>query len=951
MENPKKNSSPELEAGTNVEPERKVRFDNDPVKPPTSPQRKVIKYIRDSQGRLIDKITLGGESEDSEDEEGLSKEESTEVVKGEDGTDLFITTVTLFKPSIVADEEVIKKVVEEKEEVNTYIQGPGGALTRVKTFDLPKVDFEDENAKRDIKEDTEVIIGEDGTETYVTTVTETVIKRRSKSLRAKTASSEIPEHDKKVLAEIVTMVDPDGTVQDFKTPSEEGTSRDAGGLRKTLNISRKELTEFSNIPIEPPGTPPQVPRSVIPPPSPRSAPPLLILPDESETLGTTAVAAAAIATASVVAGVPNGPFQPPPPPGIPDGRVGVANMMAASNPAPATTDIPTIMFPDSSPPSLPGQLVSNLVSGTVQTAADIITTTTTATLIAATGTATAVGAAALYSVFSNSSDEKKREEAFTEKATKIDVALPKQAKAFVNCKETSLPDVLKVSNGVIPEWLNGAFYVVGPGTFDINYMTPGVNMESITRTFSFGHVFDALPLVQRIDLNGVSNTASYVSRHTADKLQVKIHDHQGYQPSRPHSLYRTNTNQSMFAGLFACVKPPKPGKEACAASIYPYNIQSPLGRPALVCQGNGCTAQKIDPTTLSPTEGFTWNQFNPKFTGVQAVPQPRFDAVTGELITVLMNPGYRSTDYHVVSFSSANPEGELLATINSPRPSIIHSFSMTSHFIILTVFPFVQTYSSAWQYFWGGSILDNLAFDKTLPTEFYVISRSEKRLVASYSAAAFFALNHVNAMEFPAGDALFVDVCAYEDASILQALGLPELRGDSNSEMPRGEYRRYQLPHLSEQITKHRMLAQVQPYEAVWKPMAPVPLELPAIHPERSTFGCRYVYGLSWSSEADSSSLWDSIVKIQTKDKSVSAVWHKDGVIPSAPVFIPRPSASSTIQGNEEDDGVLLSVIFDLLNDATPSFLLILDASNLNELARVKLPKAVPPTMIKGCFI
>jgi beta,beta-carotene 9',10'-dioxygenase len=51
-------------------------------------------------------------------------------------------------------------------------------------------------------------------------------------------------------------------------------------------------------------------------------------------------------------------------------------------------------------------------------------------------------------------------------------------------------------------------------------------------------------------------------------------------------------------------------------------------------------------------------------------------------------------------------------------------------------------------------------------------------------------------------------------------------------------------------------------------------------------------------------------------------------------VFVARPDAE------REDDGVLLSVVLDARSET--SFLLVLDASDLSELARAEVPHHIP---------
>ena len=65
-----------------------------------------------------------------------------------------------------------------------------------------------------------------------------------------------------------------------------------------------------------------------------------------------------------------------------------------------------------------------------------------------------------------------------------------------------------------------------------------------------------------------------------------------------------------------------------------------------------------------------------------------------------------------------------------------------------------------------------------------------------------------------------------------------------------------------------------------------------------------------------------------------SIEWHEPDCWPGEPVFVGRPGAS------DEDDGVLLSVVLDGERDL--SFLLVLDATDLTELARAEVPHHIP---------
>jgi beta,beta-carotene 9',10'-dioxygenase len=106
-------------------------------------------------------------------------------------------------------------------------------------------------------------------------------------------------------------------------------------------------------------------------------------------------------------------------------------------------------------------------------------------------------------------------------------------------------------------------------------------------------------------------------------------------------------------------------------------------------------------------------------------------------------------------------------------------------------------------------------------------------------------------------------------------------------------------------------------------------LELPRInygrHNERPY---RYVWGI------DQQSGWlDRIVKVDTREGETHE-WNEDGCSPGEPVFVAAPGSA------DEDAGVLLSVVFDARSGT--SFMLVLDAADLNELARADAPHHIP---------
>jgi carotenoid cleavage dioxygenase-like enzyme len=77
----------------------------------------------------------------------------------------------------------------------------------------------------------------------------------------------------------------------------------------------------------------------------------------------------------------------------------------------------------------------------------------------------------------------------------------------------------------------------------------------------------------------------------------------------------------------------------------------------------------------------------------------------------------------------------------------------------------------------------------------------------------------------------------------------------------------------------------------------------------------------------------DSIVKVDVAT-GATQTWWCEHCYPGEPVFVGAPGRTG------EGEGVLLSVVFDALRGT--SFLLVLDALTLSEIARAECPHHIP---------
>jgi carotenoid cleavage dioxygenase-like enzyme len=180
-----------------------------------------------------------------------------------------------------------------------------------------------------------------------------------------------------------------------------------------------------------------------------------------------------------------------------------------------------------------------------------------------------------------------------------------------------------------------------------------------------------------------------------------------------------------------------------------------------------------------------------------------------------------------------------------------------------------------------------------------------------YESEPFFTFHHVNAFE--ADGSLVVDLCAYEDPSIIDALYLDRVRADGA--LPPARARRYTIDLDGGGVDERDL----------WDGN----FELPRIA-YRTHNGRPYRFAYGVGGEAT----WiDRVVKLDV-EAGTATHWESAGCYPSEPVFVPAPDAAG------EDEGVLLSVVLDAARGT--SFLLVLDAGDLSELARAAVPHHVP---------
>ena len=162
----------------------------------------------------------------------------------------------------------------------------------------------------------------------------------------------------------------------------------------------------------------------------------------------------------------------------------------------------------------------------------------------------------------------------------------------------------------------------------------------------------------------------------------------------------------------------------------------------------------------------------------------------------------------------------------------------------------------------------------------------------------------------PIASGLAVDVIAYPDATIIDQLYLARLRASAPITAT-GTLTRFHIPLASDAPVTRRALADV-------------PLELPRINYERHAGKpYRYVWGTGIQSRR-------RFPRFHRQDR------HRDrrgrALVRGGPLSGRAGLRALARPPEAEDDGVLLSVVLDI--DKERSFLLVLDAASLAEMAR-----------------
>jgi len=273
-----------------------------------------------------------------------------------------------------------------------------------------------------------------------------------------------------------------------------------------------------------------------------------------------------------------------------------------------------------------------------------------------------------------------------------------------------------------------------------------------------------------------------------------------------------------------------------------------------------------------------------------------------------------------------------------------HSFGMTENYFVhienpVTLnLPKMMTMTMK-----GQSIGTMIKIQKEETMHFIVIDKKTgDRWPVKYFAPHGFVLHFVNCYEEDGH--IVVDVAQFEDGKVIKSAFVESMNniicGAEGAHSIEAQYARYILPlDVSDAVEGQNIVslndavAQAslrkgtkKTVDLVKDSMFDAPFEMPQINKQFAFIKNRYAYGVRTSVPTG-----QRLIKFDLQERTILA-WDSESThMPSEPVFVPRPGATT------EDDGVVLSQVV----SNTPghaSYLIILDGVNFTEICRATTP-------------
>lgn len=455
---------------------------------------------------------------------------------------------------------------------------------------------------------------------------------------------------------------------------------------------------------------------------------------------------------------------------------------------------------------------------------------------------------------------------------------------FSTLEHEVVADALPLS-GELPAWLSGSLLRTGPAKFEIGGTAAGGGGQRMR------HWFDGLAMLHRFTIDG--GRVSYGNRF----LESRSYKAARAQGQMVYGEFATDPCRSLFKRVQSLFS---------SGGVLPDNANinvTRLGERFIAMTETPLPVQ-FDPHTLAAAGVRPY-----EVPGQLSTAHPHSDRASGGMLNYAAKLGARSS-YRFFHVPPNERKPRTIGALPVKEPAYMHSFGLTEHWLVLAEFPFVVNPLAL--VLSGRPYIENYRWKPELGTRFTLVDRATGKATGGFRADACFSFHHVNAYEDD-GEVV-VDLCAYPDHGVIEDLYLERLR--AGKPVTPATLTRFRLG-LADRSVRREQLAEQG-------------IELPRINYGRCN---ERPYRYLWGNGNGAGGWLEQILKIDTTDGATRS-WSQPACYPGEPVFVARPDAQ------HEDDGVLLSVVLDA--EERRSFLLVLDAADLNELARAHAPHHIP---------
>jgi beta,beta-carotene 9',10'-dioxygenase len=404
---------------------------------------------------------------------------------------------------------------------------------------------------------------------------------------------------------------------------------------------------------------------------------------------------------------------------------------------------------------------------------------------------------------------------------------------------------------------------------------------------SMNHWFDGFAMLHRFSFAG--GEVTYQSRF------LEAHAYRAARDSGEitYSEFATDPCRSLFARVTSMFSP----KLSDNANV------------SLMKLGERFVAMTETPIPVefdAETLGYAGVAYEPP--GMLTTAHPHLERDSGGALNYAAKLGPRNS-YRFFRVGPNGGDPDVIGSIGVDRPAYVHSFGLTERWLVLAEFPYVVNPLSLM--FSGRPYIENYRWKPERGTRLHLVDRSTGAHTGPFETDAFFGFHFVNAYE--EGDDVVADICTFDDPKIVEDLYLERLRAGEPIAKP--SLRRFRISPGSGTVAH--------------EPLIDGSLELPRINYRRNNERpYRHVWGIGQETG------WIDAIVAADVETGETREWREPDRWPGEPVFVAEPDAA------EEDAGVLLSIVLD--GERGNSFLLVLDARDLSELARAEVPHHIP---------